>query len=292
MTGSRAAVQARDDDDRTPPCRYRYRAGHGLVPAAGLPADAGPAPVAAADSWLVTHGRVRALDRHQLRFGRACAAAARAGPGRLPGPDDLAGFWTAVVARLPRTGCWFPRVELAGPGPPGLWLLVRPAPPPGTTARLWLGDTADRRRVPRRKGPDLPRLAALRARAVAAGADDALLTTPGGIVLEGTTTSLLWWEDDRLCLPSAGLRTLPGVTSGLLAQRARELGIPVARRRVTVSGLAGREVWAVNAAHGLRPVVGWAGSTAGPGTEPGTASRAPAWRHWLQEAAVPLPSTA
>jgi branched-subunit amino acid aminotransferase/4-amino-4-deoxychorismate lyase len=195
-TGSRAAGQARDDDDRTPAGRYRDRAGHGLLPAAGLPADAGPAPVAAADSWLVAHGRVRALDRHQLRFARACAAAGRDGPG----PDDLTGFWSAVVARLPRTGCWFPRVELAGPGPPELRLLLRPAPPLGTTARLWLGDTADRRRVPRRKGPDLDRLTALRDRAVAAGADDALLTTPGGIVLEGATTSILWWEDGRLCL--------------------------------------------------------------------------------------------
>jgi branched-subunit amino acid aminotransferase/4-amino-4-deoxychorismate lyase len=291
-TGSRAAGQAHDDDDRTPACRYLYRAGHGLLPAAGLPADAGPAPLAAADSWLVAHGRVRALDRHQLRFAQACAAAGRAGPDRFPGPDDLARFWSAVVARLPRTGCWFPRVELAGPGTAELRLLLRPAPPLGTTARLWLGDTADRRRMPRRKGPDLGRLTTMRDRAVAAGADDALLTTPGGIVLEGATTSLLWWEDGCLCLPSPGLRTVPGVTSGLLAERARELAIPVARRRVTVGGLAGREVWAVNALHGLRPVIGWAGSGGGPGTGPGAATRAPAWRRWLQEAAAPLPSTA
>lgn len=288
-TGSRAAGQARDDDNRTPACRYRYRVGHGLLPAAGLPADVGPAPVAAADSWLVAHGRVRALGRHQLRFARACAAAGRTGPGPFPGPDDLTGFWCAVVARLPRTGCWFPRVELAGPGPPELRLLLRPAPPLGTTARLWLDDPADRRRTPRRKGPDLHRLTALRDRAVAAGADDALLTTPGGIVLEGATTSLLWWEDGCLCLPAAGLRTLPGITSGLLTDRARELGIPVARRRVTVAGLAGRELWAVNALHGLRPVTGWAGSAAGSGAEPGPARRAPAWQRWLQEAADPLP---
>ena len=286
-TGSRAAGLARDDDDRTPACRYRFRAGEGLVSTVGVPAAAGPEPVAAADSWLVANGRVRALDRHQFRFGRACAAAGRTRPGRAPGPDDLAEFWSAVVARLPRTGCWFPRVELAGPGRPELRLLVRPAPPLRTTARLWLGDTADRRRAPRRKGPDLHRLTALRDRAVAAGADDALLTTPGGVVLEGATTSLLWWEDGRLCLPAPGLRTLPGITSGLLTDRARELGIPVVRRRVTVAGLAGREMWAVNALHGLRPVTGWDDSGAGPGA----ATRAPAWRRWLQEASALLPST-
>jgi branched-subunit amino acid aminotransferase/4-amino-4-deoxychorismate lyase len=286
-TGSRAAGLARDDDDRTPACRYRFRAGEGLVPTVGLPAAAGPEPVAAADSWLVANGRVRALDRHQFRFARACAAAGRTRPGRVPGPDDLDEFWSAVVARLPRTGCWFPRVELAGPGRPELRLLVRLAPPLRTTARLWLGDTADRRRAPRRKGPDLHRLTALRDRAVAAGADDALLTTPGGIVLEGAATSLLWWEDDRLCLPPPGLRTLPGITSGLLTERACELGIPVARRRVTVAGLAGREVWAVNALHGLRPVTGWDDSGAGPGA----ATRAPAWRRWLREASALLPST-
>ncbi|MDT0457323.1 hypothetical protein RM550_16510 [Streptomyces sp. DSM 41527] len=56
------------------------------------------------------------------------------------------------------------------------------------------------------KGPDLDALGALRGRAVERGAQEALLTTESGVVLEGGCASVLWWDGDRLCVPSPELR--------------------------------------------------------------------------------------
>jgi branched-subunit amino acid aminotransferase/4-amino-4-deoxychorismate lyase len=267
------------DDRDASPRHFVFRAGR-LVEAAPGPAER--LELAACDSWLVDEGAVRAIDRHRARFAAACVDACA--PRSVIGGLDA--FWAAVLAALPRRGRWFPRVEALGPDAGTLALRIRPAPAPGATVRLWLGDPVDRRLVPRRKGPDLEDLVRRRGRAVVAGADEALLTTGGGLVLEGATTSLLWWEDGRLCLPAPGLRVLPGVTSGLLVERARELGVEVRRRRAPVARLAGREVWAVNALHGIRPVVNWPGE----GVPVGPVEQAPGWRDWLHGLAGRLPA--
>lgn len=75
---------------------------HGLVPATE-PARA----LLVADSWLVRDGRVRGLERHRERFLRAC--------GEAGGPPlrRLLEFWRDMTEALPRSGEWFPRVELA-----------------------------------------------------------------------------------------------------------------------------------------------------------------------------------
>ncbi|MFD9391786.1 aminotransferase class IV [Streptomyces sp. NPDC060000] len=254
------------------------------TPSRGLTADPGSVadgPLLVADSWLVRAGRVRGYGRHRERFLRACAESA-AGSG--PEPRRLVGFWQDVTAALPRTGEWFPRVELTA-GSLELRLRLRPAPPLGTEIRLWSAGQPDRRTAPRRKGPDLDVLARVRGRAVEEGAQEGVLVGPSGVVLESATASVLWWEDDTLCLPPPGLPVLPGVTVGLVRERAERLGIPVAPRERTVAELAGREVWLVNALHGIRPVTGWTGEpmAAGP------AVRAAEWRKWLDGLSEPLP---
>jgi branched-subunit amino acid aminotransferase/4-amino-4-deoxychorismate lyase len=239
--------------------------GAALVPAdADVGADG--ADLAAADSWLVVDGRTRFLDAHHDRFMAACA-----GCDQLTTPA----FWAAAMASLPGTGCWFPRVELTTTGM--LRLRIRPAPEIGRELAVWLADGPDPRRHPKTKGPDLPALGRLRDRAVRAGANEALLTAPDGIVLEGTTTSLLWWEDDELCVPDPALPVLPGVTSSAIQRHAREAGITVRPVRAPVARLAGREVWLVNALHGIRPVVCWLGA----GFAAGSAPRAARWQRWL-----------
>ena len=70
---------------------------------------------------------------------------------------------------------------------------------------------------------------------------------------------MLWWEDDTLCLPPPQLPILAGVTTGLIQERALHSGIRMAHRERTLEQLAGREVWLVNALHGIRPVTGWEG---------------------------------
>ncbi|MEU6255952.1 aminotransferase class IV [Streptomyces sp. NPDC047043] len=247
--------------------------GGGLVPA-GEPGGR----LLVADSWLVRDGRVRGLERHRERFLRAC--------GESGGPPlrRLLEFWQDMTAALPRTGEWFPRVELA-PGSLELRLLLRHAPPLGTGVRVWSAGQSDPRTVPRRKGPDLETLARVRKRAVGEGADEAVLVAPTGVVLESATASVLWWEDDTLCLPSPQLPVLPGVTVALVQERARRTGIRVAHRERTLAELDGREVWLVNALHGIRPVTDWAGGE----LRAAPAVRAPEWRKWLDEITEPLP---
>ncbi len=231
-----------------------------------------------ADSWLVRDGRVRDLERHQERFLHSC--------GEAGGPplSRLLQFWRDVTDALPRTGEWFPRVELAAESME-LRLLLRPAPPLGTGVRVWAAGQRDPRIVPRRKGPDLDTLAQVRKRASEEGAEEALLVTSSGVVLEAATASVLWWEHDTLCLPAPQLPVLPGVTAALVQERARRTGLRVAHRERTVADLDGREVWLVNALHGIRPVTAWMGGL----LRTAPAERAPEWRTWLENIGEPLP---
>jgi branched-subunit amino acid aminotransferase/4-amino-4-deoxychorismate lyase len=222
----------------------------------------------AADSWLVVDGRVRAVERHWARFSATC---------REHGvePEALAAFRAEVERALPREGRWFPRVELREDGE--LALHLRPAPAREPAVVAWVADVADPRREPRRKGPDLERLAALRDRAAARGAGEAMLADAEGRLLEGAFTSLLWWEGDTLCAVPDNAPILPGVTRALLIELARERDTPVTLRRPMPAALAGREAWLVSALHGIRAVTRWA---AGPPA--GEAPRAEGWQRLLE----------
>ena len=249
-------------------------------PGRGLTAEAGADdPPLIADSWLVSDGSTRGLDLHRQRFFRGCLAAGRVRP------EELRAFWRAALRELPRRGRWFPRVELDARTRRDLRLRVRPAPPRGAALRVLAWEGPDPRSAPRLKGPDLARLAEVRRRATAAGADEALLTTPSGLVLETTTCSVLWWEGSHLCVPSPALAVLPGVTAQLLREIARRSGAPIQHRRRRPADLDGCEVWLVNALHGIRPMSHWVGTpvTAGP------ALRAPEWQARLEALAEPLP---
>lgn len=248
-------------------------------PARGLtPAPAQGGRLLVADSWLLRDGRVRGFDRHRERFLRAC------GECGAPPLRRLIEFWHDMTAALPRTGKWFPRVELAA-GSLELRLWLRHAPPLRADVRVWAAGQPDPRTVPRRKGPDLDALARVRGRAAGVDADEAVLIAPSGVVLEAANSSVLWWEDDTLCTPPPRLPVLAGVTMAMVQERAARTGIRIAHHERTLAELDGREVWLVNALHGIRPVSAWTGRpmTAGPAT------RAPEWRQWLDDIMEPLP---
>jgi branched-subunit amino acid aminotransferase/4-amino-4-deoxychorismate lyase len=147
----------------------------------------------------------------------------------------------------------------------------------------WISDRADPRQAPRRKGPDLERLGALRAEAARHGAEEALLADAGGRLLEGAYTSLLWWEDDTLCAVPDDAPILDGVTRRLLLGLAAAAGVEVRRRRPAPAELAGREVWLTSALHGIRAVRAWAGGAAA-----GAAPRAAQWQARLAALAEPV----
>jgi len=240
-----------------------------FVPAAG----AATGEVVAVESWLVDGGRVRGLDRHADRFARGAAAA-----GLDPGAP-----WPAVAAALPATGRWFPRLELRAGAEPRLAL--RPAPDRAPTVVAWVADGPDPRRAPRRKGPDLERLGALRERAAVHGAGEAVIADAGGRLLEGAYTSLLWWEGHTLCALPDDAPVLDGVTRALLVGLADADGVAGRRGRPALADLDGREVWLTSALHGIRAVTSWAGPGA---PRAGPAERAPAWQVRLEALAVPV----
>lgn len=241
-----------------------------------------PGELRAADSWLVAGGRVRAFDLHERRFGRACA-----GLGGIS-RERTREFLLAAMARIPARGRWFPRAELvsvpgsgsgSGSGELALQLRIRPAPAQGHSVRLWLSPCSDTRTNPQVKGVDLGWLAALRRSAVDAGADEAVLLSASGHVLEGATTSILWWSGDTLCAPPEAGRLLPGITRELLLDAADAAGVTVSFRDSSPTELAGMEVWAVNALHGIRPVTAWIGT----GITAGPSHRALRWQVYLDE---------
>jgi branched-subunit amino acid aminotransferase/4-amino-4-deoxychorismate lyase len=229
--------------------------------------------VSVAESFLVDEGRLRGVDLHRRRFERGCAEAGVRPERPL----------TAVAAELPRSGRWFPRIDVLGDGE--VRVDVRAAPPREATVAAWVFDGADPRRAPRRKGPDLAGLGALRAEAAAHGAGEALIRDGDGRLLEGAYTSLLWWEGDALCAVPDDAPILDGVTRRLLLDLAAADGIAIRRRRPLPGDLDDREVWLTSALHGIRAV---APSPAAGCVRAGPAPRAPAWQARLEALAVPL----
>ena len=222
----------------------------------------------AADSWLVADGRARAVERHWARFTATCGEQDVA-------PDELAAFRAEVQRALPARGRWFPRVELRADGE--LALELRPAPPREPTVVAWVADVPDPRVVPRRKGPDLERLGAMRERAAAHGAGEAVIADADGRLLEGAYTSLLWWEGETLWAVPDDAPILPGITRELVIELARARDTPVAWRRPWPHERAGRETWLVSALHGIRAGTRWAGG----GVPAVDAPRAAAWQRLL-----------
>ena len=83
-----------------------------------------------------------------------------------------------------------------------------------------------------------------------AGADDALLLTPGGFIAETAIWSVLWWDYDQLCGPAFELGILPGVGRA----RVTELVGKVEERRSTLKDIEGMPLLLVNAVRGVVPV--------------------------------------
>lgn len=212
-----------------------------------------------ADSLLVDDGLVLAAPLHRQRFVDSVLVQA-------PALVDAAGpFWDDSLRSVPLDGAWFPRVTLtAGSNPSGpagspapiLGFELRPAPPRSHSAVL-VTAAVDPRVQPLIKGPDLARLGALRAAAERAGADEAVLLSPDGLVVEGNYSSIVWWRGDALCVVDESLPRLPGITEASLVTLATALGVTVHRELVEPDDLDGHEVWTLSSLHGLRLVREW-----------------------------------
>lgn len=243
------------------------------------------ATIEAADSWLVHDGTALALDLHRTRF----AGSVRDELRERPGPDldrhDLDAFWAAAITAIPRTGDWFPRIELQRDGGvPLLVLRVRSAPARTESVTIISHQGDDPRTRPRVKGPDLAALGRVRSQATHLGASEVALLSPEGFVVEGAYSALLWWRGDTLCAPPDDLDRVDSVTARTVLAVATALGIEVLREPVAPAELEGLEIWALSSLHGIRIVTRWIDGPQ-PAEQPG---RLRAWRARLGKLSRPL----
>lgn len=255
--------------------------------------DVAPATILAADSWLVTEGTALAIGLHRARFFDAVTRmAAERGVRADVESLDLEAYWDTAIAAVPRSGDWFPRVELrVQHDAPELLFRLRPAPERRRSIVLATHRGRDPRTEPWIKGPDLEAMTRLRTDAQARGADEAVLLSAAngsGSVCDGSTTSIAWWLGDAICVPSLDLPRVDGVTVRSVLALAAATGVDVLHDAVAPEQLDGLEVWALNALHGIRIVTGWVD---GPATaeQPG---RLDAWRTRLDALRKPLPVAA
>lgn len=250
--------------------------------------DVAAAAILAADSWLVTEGRVLALGLHRSRFFDAVDELAdRRGIVAEVDALEVDAFWEAAIAAIPRKGSWFPRVELrVQHGAAELLFRLRTAPALHRSLVLATFHGDDPRTEPWIKGPDLEAMTRLRTDAQSRGADDAVLLSPEGFVSEGSTTCLAWWTGEALCVPSIELPRIDSVALRSVIALAAAAGVDVLHDSVLPGELAGLEVWALNALHGIRIVTCWID---GPETaeQPG---RLDSWRARMDTLRKPLPA--
>jgi branched-subunit amino acid aminotransferase/4-amino-4-deoxychorismate lyase len=208
--------------------------------------------LAVADSWLVDDGRVRNLSEHYARFSAWVA--------EISERTDLEDFCIAVSDLIPRTGRWFPRIELLKHETTEQTQLVfrlREAPDQLDAMTLWSYSEPDPRVNPTVKGPDLSLGMQMRRAAQMHGADEAVILNSEGFIVEGALSALVWFRGDVLCAPGDDLLWLPSITRKEVFAIAEQMGIATRTEKVKPADLVDLEVWGLSSLHGIRPVDEW-----------------------------------
>ncbi len=213
------------------------------------------------ETLRVRDGRPFLWERH---LERLVLGAAELGFPVPPGPTELrhgldellgaAGLAEAVVRITLTRG-----IPGGRPTRPGCWIDVEPV-----AARLWRaqGPRAIVSRRPFVAGPlgaykTTSRIAYHLAReeARAAGADEAILVSPAGDVLEGAASNVFAVVGSELVTPPLAAGILPGITRELLIRRGPVAGLEVRQRRLAVVELLdAAEVVLTNAVQGVAPL--------------------------------------
>jgi branched-subunit amino acid aminotransferase/4-amino-4-deoxychorismate lyase len=206
-------------------------------------------PILVADSMLLSDGKIRSLDKHIVRF---------VSHAQLRAPElltEIPEFLAQVIMFLPKTGNYFPRLEIRSDKK--LYLNLRDAPKLETTAVLWTYPEADPRTDLAVKGPELAAGTNFRDEAIKHGADEAIMLNSAGFISEGALSSLVWWEDDVLTAPGDEIPWLESITRTEVFEIAAKLGLKTQTVNRKPEDLIDKEVWLLSSLHGIRTVIKW-----------------------------------
>ena len=212
------------------------------------PSPSHPLKVVAADSFVVDQGKTIGYDQHLSRFAAAITDAG------FSLDAELTEFISRCEMWIPREGRWFPRFDLVASREGHFFRYHhRLAPAQQETASLIVAPS-DTRLVPHRKGPDLERMGDLRWWAYSRGAQEALILSPEGILVEGAYSAIavIDPDTDELALTPRGLPRIPSVTEEIVRTLADDEGLNVVEKPHTLAQLEGKEVWVLSALHGIR----------------------------------------
>jgi branched-subunit amino acid aminotransferase/4-amino-4-deoxychorismate lyase len=93
------------------------------------------------------------------------------------------------------------------------------------------------------------------------GANEAIIVSPDGHIVEGAYSSVIAWPagGNEMWVVEGSIPRIPSVTEAALVGLARERDISVVEKRFTPHDLEGASVWVASALHGIRRVTHWAG---------------------------------
>lgn len=213
-------------------------------------AHAIPAPLTVADSWLVSDGSVREINRHFQRFMNSTTGIEE---------DYLLQFFDRVITMTPTTGDWFPRIEFREQLPPGgqLFFRLRQSPVRTLHCTLWSLDELDPRQTPRVKGPDLSVCQKLRRQANLHGADEAVILSEDGYIADGALSAIVWWREGKLLAPDDSVAWLPSITREIVFELANQAGFETGTEKAKPEDLANCEIWSLSSLQGIRGVTSW-----------------------------------
>lgn len=221
-----------------------------------------------ADSFRVRdHGgvaEVRGLSHHLARF-RASVLASENSVTPCPlTTSEVDSFIASALPRIAAAGEGFPRLELwrenvarqTSKTPESslslsLSLAIRPLPELREAITLTSVARPNGLADAKVKGPNIASYSALSRQL----GGEALLLDETGRVVEGTTTSLIWWNADGSGAYSAVPDRVSSVTELLVREIALRFGTELRPEQRSPADLTKFEVWAVNALHGIRPVL-------------------------------------
>lgn len=221
-------------------------------------------------------GRPLLLSRHLQRLQRSAAALRLPlDPADLPEESTIADLLTESRCR----GDAVVRITVSGGSEDGgrsrVWMRPRPLPAPfgEAGAAVVLGgyclswyDLLARHKTLNYWAKDLAR-----DRAVAIGADEALLGTPDGRIWEGTRFNVFLVRGREVLTPDLDGPVLPGIMRGLVLELSERVGLPISEQDVRAADIdEADEVFLTNAVRGIVPVGFVPG---GPLTAPGPITR-------------------